>query len=418
MIYNSTLTSIEFKRSIITHDSSITKLCTGCPRLQKLTLDCSGSASKFEGTDASVRAIAKYCPDINTLSLKGWSKLADLSMTALSSLINLREINLSKCIGLTSGGLQGILKSKNIEVITLLDEGVTSPWNYCDDALLRCIGEYCPLLRTLSIAIHLKVAEASLVALAQGCPLLDALTVRCYKKQLTDNVLIELSTSCPRLRKLKFSGGNYTDVGIEALLSKCTLLESFDLSHNSMITDEAIISIASNCKNLNILFLHNIKLVTDKALCQVFKSCTQLTSISLAQMPLITDSSILALTRHLPNLKILILVDNPRLTDKSMISLATLHDLSFLCIHSCSSLSDDTVRSIARHCCMLTDVNVRKCPLMTEQSLIAFITHGMRLQTLKISGIKLTPRIKATYLTKRSSSRRTSVILGSDSYLL
>lgn len=416
-MYNSTLTSIEFKKVAITQDSSITKLCTGCPRLQELTLDCEGPTDST-ATDESTSSIAKYCPDIHALSLVGWNKLTDVSLTPLSALASLRQINLSYCTGLTSAGLQGLLTcNRKLESIILLSELIpANKWEYCNDAFIRCIGECCPLLRALSLDVMLLVTEESLIALVRGCPLLDDLSLRCHKRQISDRILDELSTSCPRLRKVTFYGGKFTGVGLEALTSKCTELASLNLSHNSKLTDEGIVSIAFNCKNLRSLSLDDIEMITDYALSLLFQSCPQLTSVSLTRMHLITDSSILALARYLPGLKTLSLNTNLLLTDRSMIALATLHELTSLSVYSCASLSDDTVRSIARHCRKLGDVNIMGSPLVTEQSLIGLLDFSKRLKFIDLSrcGVKWTPYTKSIHLRKRPSARRTIVKLGVD----
>lgn len=222
MLTNSTLTSVTFTDAIFT-DSAVDVLCKSCCSLTCLVLEMRGFDDDIV-TDEAVSSIVKHCPGIEHLSLSGWNELTDASLTALIALTSLKTLNLTRCSGLTSAGVQSMLRSTgaNIEALILSQAGEDYPFQYCDDALLRCLGDCCPKLMSFSVAIESlggDATEASLLAFIRGCPLLEALHL--HSHHITDTVLIELADNCPRLAILKLGYGTFTDTGIATLSSKC-----------------------------------------------------------------------------------------------------------------------------------------------------------------------------------------------------
>lgn len=175
MVHNSTLTSIEFTKAKLS-GVGLTRISTGCPYLKKLLLACGNGR---DVTDEAVRSLAK-CPKLERLSLLHWTKITDASIITLISLSMLKEINLSRCSGLTSGGVQSLLKSnRNLRVIILSSYMYYRSCKFCDYSLLNCIGECCPNLREFAVKIDPEsmVLEAFLITLFKGCPLLEKLTL-------------------------------------------------------------------------------------------------------------------------------------------------------------------------------------------------------------------------------------------------
>ena len=220
---NTTLKSIYFTDSTFS-DVGLEGLCKACPSLTRLSLEI-GDWEDGSLSDASVRSIAKYCPKIEQISLSGWGKITDDSMVALTALKALKGLNLNGCYKLTSAGVQGLLRSTgaSLEILTLSDDNNIFCY-FCNDALLRCIGSYCPNLKHLSAAVRpvsvdIDITEVTLIALAQGCPLLETLALH---SKITDAGMIKLAYNCPLLTKVGLHVGSVTDIGIAALASQCT----------------------------------------------------------------------------------------------------------------------------------------------------------------------------------------------------
>lgn len=419
LVYHSTLTSIVVNKATIISDNTILRLCKGSTSLTKLCLTTSNSVL----TDDSVCSIATCCPKIECLSLEGWTNLTDAAMVSLQSLGCLKDLNLSYCTSLTSDGVQSLLSSvgARLEVLILSHSVESDKCKYCNDALVRFIGQSCPVLKNFVVEISTEsdVSEASVIALIVKCPLLETLNI--FYENLTDSFLSALADHCPNLLVLALLTGNFTDAGFQALTSKCTKITELTIRHQGDLSDQGINSIATHCKYLQKLDLAYTYLITDRALCRLFESCTQLTHVSLEYLPLITDRSILTLVHRCPDLKSLSLFCMKRLTDRSILALVALEKgVETLYIDRCVTLSDDTIRSLSRYCVRLKDINLVLCPSVTEQSLIALLTHAKLLRSIDITecGVKLTPELTAL-LVKRPSPRRLKVDLGtSESYTL
>ena len=412
MVSNPYLTSIEFGKSLSIKDSSITRLCKGCPCLKKLQLACKDS----DLTDESVRSIVKYCPGIEDLSLVGWTKITDASMTFLRALASLKSLNLYLCsrytsLRLTNAGVQSLLRSRgaNLEELTLSIMLARDGYHFFDDALLRCIGECCPYLRVFIVfeSAQSNVTEASFITLVQGCPLLETFSLWCTA--LTDALLFQLSERCPRLSKLSLSRGNYTNAGVIEVTSKFTsALVELELISISDLTDQSLLSIAEHCRKLRKLVITTSHNYTDRGLCQLFASCAELTEVCLQDLSKITDLSILNLVQSCPKLRDLSIHDMySALTEKAAAYLVNLLELQTLDLGHCD-ISDQTLESLARYCRQLRTIDILGCTLWTKQGLIALLTHGKRLTYIHI-GIRPTPEIDAAYLTRRPSSRRLKV---------
>ena len=339
-------------------------------------------------------------------------------MTSLSTLVSLKELSLSDCSGLTSAGVQSLLRSRgaNLEALTLSDPVYMSvdhdDCSFCDDALLRCIGECCPNLRVFAVRIGAEsnVTEASLITLVQGCPLLEKFWVYC--EALTDAFLFQLSERCPRVSKLTLWHGNYTDAGVIAVTSQYTMLVALELIDIAHLTDQSLVSIAKHCRGLKTLALRSNDHYTDAGLCHLFASCTQLTDV-LLDLSRMTDRSVLALAQGCLMLSCLVLQADLVLTEKAIAYLATLHELQSLDIINCA-VPDAALESIARHCHKLRYLALIGSTLWTEQGFVALLTHAKRLAYLQVTDFELTPKAKAAVLTRRPSSRRLGVQL--DSY--
>ena len=333
MVSNPCLTSIAFKYSLSIKAISITRLCKSSPLLKTLLPPCEQS----DLTDESVSSIAKYCPGIEHLSLAGWAKITDASITSLSALIALKDLNLSDCSGLTSAGVQRLLRSRgaNLEALTLsypyyLTDTISC--SFCDAALLHCIGGCCPNLREFAVRIGAEsnVTEASLISLVQGCPLLSTFCLWC--DTLTDAFLFQLSERCPRLSKLNLWDGNYTDAGVLAVTSHCPALVELELINLVNLTDQSLLSIAKHCKRLRTLGLWINDHYTDRGLCHLFASCTELTDAQLINLSRMTDRSVLALVQSCRGLTCLALQADLVLTEEVVAYLDTLHELHILAL--------------------------------------------------------------------------------------
>ena len=216
-----TLRSVEFTDATSTI-CGVLMLCSGYANLKCLKLFVYSKTydSEYHIDHRCVTKIAKRCPGLTSFSLHAPDTLTDEALWPLWTLTYLKELDLTGYSDITSMGVQNVMRSIGAKLEVLVLSNVTETddgWNStcCDDALLRCIGEYCPKLREFAVSTQPgRVSDAAFTSLFQGCPLLE--TLRC--KKLTAPVLIDLAEYCPRLLKLILHWG-YTDTGITAVAS-------------------------------------------------------------------------------------------------------------------------------------------------------------------------------------------------------
>ena len=119
----------------------------------------------------------------------------------VTSLVNLREIYLRRCINV-------------------------------DDSTVEVISRNCPFLGSLNIG---------------NCPL------------ISNKALVSLGKNCRNLRSINVSGTNVSDEGIFGLITdqvSSTLVE-VHIAHCALITDESIECILMHCKKIKYLLFHS-----------------------------------------------------------------------------------------------------------------------------------------------------------------
>lgn len=280
-------------------------------------------------TDAAVQSIVQNCPSIDTLSLKKWSGITDLSMTYLTHLSCLRSIDLLGCREVSSAGVQELLRTnRKIETLILPYKANLSFTPvipaYMNDALLRCIGVNCPNLIKLQIRVGPRldlsvVSDAGFEAMIKGLPALESFALSEYDKSNT--ILPLLGTYCPRLRHVHIDKVKCNDDDVVSMCQGCPLLESLHLSDVETLTDVSVHAIASSINLLSRLRLSYNVVITDDSLCALFTSCIRLTTVELSNLPKITNKAIATLLSCCPELRDLSLDSCPLLTDHCLLSI-------------------------------------------------------------------------------------------------
>ena len=301
----------------------------------------------------------QYCPHIESLSLNDWPDITDLSISYLTQLLNLKEIDLSHCTKLTSAAVQTLLLKSNRKLESLVLSDVCLHGEeidaicIIDDALLRCIGLNCPNLIKLHLCMDPEgespdATAASFEAMIRGLPVLEELHISNHSKSNT--ILSMLGLYCPRLKHVNIVDVACTDDEFISMCQGCPLIESLHLGDIYRLTDQSIHALAYNCHSLSKLHISNNDKLTDDSMCTLFTACTHLTSVTLSGLKYITDNTILTLIKFHPQLRILNLY-NARLTDKCILALA-IHCpyIEHIELRNIKNLSYETIIQISRYC--------------------------------------------------------------------
>ena len=362
-------------------DKTIEFFCKGSPSLKKFSIIDPGIGRV---TDAAVESIVKYCPHIEAMPLCDWDRLTDLSLTYLSKLSYLRELDLSHCQYLTSAGVQGLLESnRNLEVLILKNaySGDAATPKLIDDALLRCIGINCPSLVSLCLCLgNSNITTASLDATIKGLPMLNAILLDDYNKPNT--ILPMLGMYCKGLKDVDVRNIACSNDDFISMCQGCPLIETLHLRDIKCLTDISILALSASCPMLKVLSIYHNNYITDDSMCillqqlVLFTTCIHLTSVTLEGLKYITDKTILTLLRYHPKLKQLGLHKNPRLTDYCILAIPT-HCLYIqsLSLWSMTNLIHETIVTLSRYCKQLQILFLYDCEVLTNDSVLNILKN-------------------------------------------
>ena len=193
-----------------------------------------------ELTDAAVRVVAKHCPNLQSLNVRGCKQLTDAAVRAVAEHCpNLQSLNVGACEQLT------------------------------DDAV-QAVAEHCHNLQSLQV---------------YGCKQLTGLAVRAVAKH------------CPKLQSMDVGEcDRLTDADVRDVAEQCPNLLSLDVGWCRRLTDAAVLAVAEHCPNLQSLNVRGCKQLTDAAVRVVAEQCPNLQSLNLTACKQLTDTSVQALT--------------------------------------------------------------------------------------------------------------------------
>ena len=369
-------------------------LCKCSPRLKTVhfidLMDC-------RVTDAAVQSIVKHCPFIEKLSLKECHVITDLSLTFISQLSQLRELDLSGCKKLTSAAVQNLLivngKLETLMLSYSCLRGEETTATIINEALLRCIGLHCPGL----VKLHLRLTGVSSIpavafeAMITGLPALEELRISDYNKPNT--VYSTLGMYCPHLKHVYIDNVACSDDDFASMCEGCPLLESLSLSVPKYITNRSILSLAASCRMLQQVSLStwgSTHHITDDSLCTLFTTCTLLTSVTLCGLPHITDKAILTLLMRCSHLSSLSLGGNDRLTDLCIVAIPVhCPHIQRLTISAMTTLSHETLIQLSKYCNYIHSLELRHCPHITDNTLLILIQNCKHLSRLCIHSTTL-----------------------------
>ncbi|XP_031266639.1 F-box protein At3g58530-like [Pistacia vera] len=193
-------------------DKGIEIITTACPKLKVFSIYWN-----VRVTDIGIQHLVKNCKYIVDLNLSGCKNISDKSLQLVAD--NYQEIeslNLTRCVKLTDGGLQKILlkctslKSLNLYAlssftgeaynkISLLSHlcflDLCGAQNLSDEGL-ACIAK-CKNLVSLNLTWCVRITDAGVIVLAQGCTSLEFLSLFGIVG-VTDKCLEVLSSFCSK----------------------------------------------------------------------------------------------------------------------------------------------------------------------------------------------------------------------------
>ena len=339
--------------------------------------------------------IIKACPRLKKLSLHDTRLLTATTLACLSSLSNLKELELHKSIISSEHIITFIKSSPHLEVLQL--------GNIEDNSVLLSLGLYCPRLRLIISYNHSMtstMSDAGVIAMARGCPLLEEIRlVSCQGYDLSDLALAAIAECCHHLQRiwLGYSSRRVTDVGLIALSRRCPHMKELHINNNT-ITDATVLSFAEHCHELESVHItcSDNKFITSSAVCSLFQASPGVTSIELGSYcnpargdhnanAYLADEVLLAISQHCTKLTRLTLKNRTMLTEAPLYAVITkcIH-LRYIRIFN-YNISDAFIRSLLHHCPQLTSISLDRCSHITYRSLFNMLDMGKRLRFINMS---------------------------------
>jgi hypothetical protein len=291
-------------------------------------------------TDTDFKSIVRRFPALRCLNVPG-SLITDAAVRGLSSLKNLRELDITSCAAITAKGIKALPKC--LERLGI---------GYCNDD-------------------DPKATDTIVVAAARRCTGLTAIHIAPgYKKPITNATIVEVA-------------------------KKCVHLKEFHLSWAEQISDRVIIELSNNC-DLEDVELQYCTNLMDASLLALAKNCPGLRKLDVSSVKQLTDSSVVALSRC-DLLESLNLNDLERVTDSSIVPLITRRGRSLLDLNIGGTLiTDASVRAIAQHCGMLKTLTlgcgywVRSAGSITDAAIIDLASGCPHLRRLTLTSAAIT----------------------------
>eukprot|EP01018_Ginkgo_biloba_P000375 Gb_39800 [translate_table: standard] len=327
-------------------DDGLTYLRNGCKSLQKLdvskcrNVSCTGIISLASGSSALRQLTLAYCiPITNTLlaSFQNFYRLQSIkfdgcviSGNGLESVgiicKSLRELSLSKCIGVTDGGLSALVAS-------------------------------CRNLNKLDLTCCRELTDVAISAIATSCRYLSCLKMESCSL-VTERSLTMLGDGCPFLQELDLTDCSINNAGLESI-SRCSELTTLKLGFCSNISDAGIIHIGARCSNLQELDFYRSVGVGDTGLAAIANGCSRLKTINLSYCIHVNDNAL-----------------------KSLSQLQKLHNLE---IRGCSGISSVGLSAIALGCKRLVELDVKRCYNIDDAGISAMALSCQNLRQINVS---------------------------------
>ena len=213
-----------------------------------------------------------------TLLLSECRKLTNVAMSALTHVgCTLCVLNICFLGNITDAGISHVaLNCKNLREIFLDGLPLT-------DHSLRCLGDNCKKLCTISLKYCNHLTDAGIDILTKGLPLLEAIFLN-HSHHLSDASLVSLS-QVSMLKAIELTSvSSITDYGTCRLVGSCTKIIHLVLDYCTLLTNVTIVAVHKLTKlcHLGVAGLSNI---TDPAVRTLASKCLYLQFVDLSFCP-------------------------------------------------------------------------------------------------------------------------------------
>ncbi|KAF7845255.1 F-box/LRR-repeat protein 3 [Senna tora] len=327
--------------------------------------------------DDSLDVFKQGCTTLKKLDISGCHNISHIGLSALTSHSGcLEQLTLADSSPVTRALADALNKLPILQSIRLDGCQVTS-------AGLKAIGSSCMSLKELSLSKCLGVTDEALSFLLSKHKDLRKLDITCCRS-ITHLSIASIVNSCTNLISLRME--SCTLVPREAFVligQRCHSLEELDLTDNE-IDDEGLKTI-SRCTRLSNLKLGICLNITDRGLAYIGMCCPKLKELDLYRSTGITDLGISAIACGCPSLEMISIAYCTDITDGSLICLSKCLKLKTLELRGCLHVTSNGLATIAMSCKQLYRLDVKKCYNIDDSGMISLARYSQNLRQINLS---------------------------------
>jgi hypothetical protein len=180
-------------------------------------------------------------------------------MEVATGCTNLLSLTVEKC-GLQDADASLIMLGRHCHALTDLDfECEESSWTSVTDIGLIAVANGCPLLQNLCLSECKAITDTSVIRVAEQCPLLKSVILSyCTDDLHGDATLSDASLFAFALHSLNLESldldfvENVTNTGMTAVVEGCLKLRMLNVGNNEYITEEAVVALRVSYPQLTI----------------------------------------------------------------------------------------------------------------------------------------------------------------------
>lgn len=370
-------------------DEGLVEIANGCPRLEKLDLSHCPSV-----TDKALFAIAKSCPSLSAISLEGCQNVGNVGLQAIGQFChNLKSVTIKDCPLVADQGIASLMSASSYTLTKLKLQGLN-----ITDVSLAVVGHYGKVVTDLVLSNLQNVNEKGFWVMgnAQGLQHLKSITVSSCR--VTDVAIEAVGKGCPNLKQFVLKKCAFlSDNGLVSFAKAARALESLTLEECHRITQIGFFGLLLNCgPKLKALAMSSCFGFKDMILgFPIPSSSTPLRSVTVRNCPGLGDMTLAMLAKLCPQLQHVDFSALPAITDAGLISLIMSCEagagLVKVGLANCINVTDNVVVALAKiHGTTLEALNLDGCGKVTDASLVAIADDCLLLNELDVSKCAIT----------------------------
>ncbi|XP_030530491.1 uncharacterized protein LOC115740960 [Rhodamnia argentea] len=239
-------------------------------------------------TDVGLRTLVSAAPAIRSINLNQCSLLTSTSVETLANSLGsvLKELYIDDCQSIDAMlTLPALKKFEHLEVLS-----VSGMQSVCDDFIREFMFAQGHHMKELVLGDCKNLTDASFKVIAETCPGLLSLDIMNLIK-LSDAAIGHLANGCRGIRKLILRRNTFSDEAVAAFLETSgERLEELSLNNVKKVGHNTATSLAKRARDLQILDLSWCRNLTDEAMGLIVDSCSLLKELKVFGCSQITDA--------------------------------------------------------------------------------------------------------------------------------